>query len=140
MKRILIAVLLFVCVGVAFAQPTSQPTQDPAGVFNTLVNAFQQGKILIAIAALITLLTWLFNLIVTKLRPGLIPASVSPWIAASLGMVSAVVASLIAGQPLLYALVGGLVTGNAASGFWSMIAKYGLESKATRLAKDGGKK
>lgn len=121
------------CIGdIAFAQPASQPAVDPKATGEAmiaLINLLSAGKYLLAISTAITLLTRLFTYIADSLNPEWLPAWVRPWIAAGLGVAGSIVAVLIAGGDWPSALVTGFVTGSAASGLWSLVAKHALVSK-----------
>jgi hypothetical protein len=124
------------CIGdIAFSQPASQPAVDPKATGDALlklVEVLGAGKYLLAIGTVITLLTRLFTYISDTLNPGWLPAWVRPWVAAGLGVAGSVVAVLIAGGDWPSALVTGFMTGSAASGLWSLVAKHALVNKKTK--------
>jgi hypothetical protein len=138
------AFMLVVCAAIvlwAVATPAAPPTNvEPGSMILSLVAALQAGKWYVAIGIAISLLTWLLDVIVTRFRENPIPRWLVPWIAAALGMASAVVAALIAGADIATALVGGLVTGKAASGFWSLVGKHLLTSKDTKAKRAEARK
>ena len=105
-----------------------------------LISLLGAGKYLLAISTAITLLTRLFTYIADTLKPDWLPAHVKPWIAAGLGVVGAFVAAMASGAPCPQALIPGLVTGTAASGLWSLVAKYALTGKGVKAARAEGRR
>lgn len=106
---------------ISFAQEAAAPASDNVGeIVQALIAAFRAGDWNIVAATVLMLAVW----ILLKSPVGnAIGSKAKPWIAASMGVVGAVVANFFSGGDWLSAVLSGLTVGAAASGLWSLVGK-----------------
>lgn len=119
----------------AASQPVA-PDIDVAQVLLQVVNAFQAGKWISGVSLVLMVVTWVFSMVAARYRPGWLNPSWVPWIAAVLGVLTTTFAAAAAGAAWSSAVVGGLVTGAAASGLWSLVGKHLLTGRDEKLRKE----
>lgn len=96
---------------------------------NGLVAAFKAGKWGVAVGSLLVVLTQVVKYLAGLLKKE-IPKNAQPWIAASLGVASAIGLSLATGIVWWEAVIGGIVFGATAGGLWSMVVKHFAKKNA----------
>ena len=107
----------------AYGQTTPIPGDDPGSFVKYLVEAFQGGNWALAIGLVIMLGVWLTSKFLKVNNEWL------PLISSVYGVLGSILASVIAGQSWVDAVVNGLVIGTSASGFWSLLGKHLLPKK-----------
>jgi hypothetical protein len=125
-----------IALAVTGAVPVDPVSLDPGVLFAQMLSAFSGAKYLLGVYLVIMLLTQLFAWVSEKVKPAWLPRTAIPWVSAALGMLSTMLAALCSGVDVYNALVAGLLVGNAASGFWSMLGKRVL----TKSPKEDEKK
>jgi len=88
-----------------------------------LFGAAKGGQWLLLAALVITLATRAVDALASKVRPEWEHAKWLPLVSSSLSVGSVVVASLMAGRPMVDAVLTGVVGGATASGLWSLGVK-----------------
>ena len=107
----------------AYGQTTPIPGDDPGSFVKYFVEAFQGGNWALAIGLVIMLGVWLTSKFLKVNNEWL------PLISSVYGVLGSILASVIAGQSWVDAVVNGLVIGTSASGFWSLLGKHLLPKK-----------
>ena len=109
---------------ISFAQEAAEaaaPDADNVGeIVQALIAAFRAGDWNIVAATVLMLAVWI--LLKSPVGNAIGPKA-KPWIAASMGVVGAVVANFFSGGDWLSAVLSGLTVGAAASGLWSLVGK-----------------
>lgn len=100
--------------------PGSPGVDDPAGLLKAAVSAFQGNQWALGFAFVVMLLTW----VVGRFLSNVFPVKVLPWVSIGLGVVLQVILLIASGQTWWAAVLGGLLTGTAASGLWSAVGKH----------------
>jgi hypothetical protein len=131
----LLFLLSSIFAGIAYAVAGVPVPPDASGwgadqLFTETVQAFAGAKYMLGVYLAIMLLTQLFSWLTEKVKPAWLPRACIPWVSAALGMISTTVAALCSGVSIYNALVAGLLVGNAASGFWSMLGKRVMTKSA----------
>ena len=108
-------------------------TSDPgvADMIYGIYTNFKAGKVWDGIALLLMLITFVIGLLKSD-----IPAKYLPWIAATVGIATNVVAALVGGVDWARAVTSGLFQGAAAAGLWSMVGKHILLSREKKVKRD----
>jgi len=118
----------FTCLAVIFAPLVAlaqgggtPPDSENAGeIVQAIIAAFQAGDWNLVAATILMLAVWILlkSPVGDKIGP-----KAKPWIAASMGVVGAVVANFFSGGDWLSAILSGLTVGAAAAGLWSLVGK-----------------
>lgn len=125
----LFALAFFMTPVLAFAQDAEEAVPEGLGeLISAMVAAAQGGQWSIFAALVIMILVYLATKI--KFIDDLLPKAAKPWVAAIAGVLAAVGATAYATGDWLSAILGGLVTGAAASGLWELIGKQFLKKDA----------
>lgn len=120
------SVMLFSSTALAQDAVEAIPT-DLGEMIKVLAEAAKGGKWSIVVSVGIMLLVFLATKI--KFIGDLLPSSWKPWIAVSAGVLSSIAATGFATGNWITAVLNGLVTGAAASGFWDLVGKKLLKKK-----------
>ena len=119
----LFTMAFFTMPALAFAQDEAPVPPDGLGeMISALIAAAQGGQWSIFASLIIMVLVFLATRI--KFISDLIPKVARPWVAAIAGVLAAVAATAFTTGDWLQAILGGLVTGAAASGLWELVGKH----------------
>lgn len=124
--------LMSLFVVFAVAVPGVALAQDAMGeglseLLPALVAAAQGGQWNLVIALALMVVVALATKV--KFVAAWIPPKAKPWVAAVAGVLGAVATVVVGGGTWGAAVMSGLVTGAAASGFWSLIGKHVFGTK-----------
>lgn len=125
--------VLFIPV-LAFAQDGEAVPEGLGELVSSLITAAQGGEWSVFVSLVIMVLVF-FAQKVPFVR-NLLPKAVKPWVAAIAGVLAAVAATAFTTGDWFQAILGGLVTGAAASGLWELIGKRFMGSKSTEATKE----
>lgn len=130
MTRWLVPFVILVTPGLAFAQEAAPAAPDDLGdMISQIIAAAQGGEWSVFAALIIMILVYLATRV--KFISDLLPKAAIPWVAASAGMLAAVASIAFTEGDWLKAILGGLVTGAAASGLWELIGRQ-ISKKASK--------
>jgi hypothetical protein len=113
---------------------------DLINQLTSIITTWQSGAVLAALILAVNLAT---NLAKLQAVAKYVPAVVLPWVAAGLGSVSAFLAALASGKPVVQAVVSGLLIGLGAIGTHELVssarpAVRAARTKAKLMMKHGG--
>lgn len=94
---------------------------DPMQLIPAIIEAAKGGQWSLFASLLIMVLVFLMTKV--EFIKNALPDSAKPWVAAGAGVLAAVAATAISTGDWLQAILSGLVTGAAASGFWELVGK-----------------
>lgn len=104
------------------------PPEELGDLISQLIAAAQGGQWSVFVALLIMVLVFLATKI--EFIDNLIPNNAKPWVATVAGVLAAIASAAFTSGNWLQAILGGLVTGAAASGLWELIGKKVFKKKA----------
>lgn len=116
---------LFV-TGTAFAQKEVPANDDIGGLLKGLIEAVKGSEWSVVVSLGIMILVYLATKV--KFVKDWLPKAAKPWVAAIAGVLGAVAMTALTTGNWLTAILNGLVTGAAASGFWELVGKKLLKS------------
>ena len=109
----------------AFAQDEAAAPDELGELIPALIAAAKGGEWSVFVALVIMVLVFL----ATKVQfiDNVLPKAAKPWVAVIAGVLSAIAATVYTTGDWVQAILGGLVTGAAASGLWELIGKKFLK-------------
>jgi hypothetical protein len=125
----LVGLAAFLVPSLAFAQDLDP--EDLGALIPAVVAAAKGGEWSVFAALVIMILVFLATKI--PFVDNLLPKGAKPWVATIAGVLAAVAGTAFTTGDWMQAILGGLVTGAAASGLWELVGKHFMKSKAEEV-------
>lgn len=125
--KYLLSLLILLVPSVALAQ---EPPSTFEGLVEGMVDAAKGSQWSVFVSLLIMVLVFLATKI--PVIHEYLPPAARPWVAAVAGVLAAVSAEAFTSGDWMKAVMSGLVTGAAASGFWSLVGRHTLGRKSAQ--------